>query len=332
MVPSNAAPASVQGAPAQSTTVASQAATPNASVVPTPSAPASEGAARPWLSQSGAREPSDAPAPAGTPWRAVLVLAIVLGAGAYAYMWKRRRLSSSLTSRGARLRVLDSARVGPRAHLVLADVGGRTLLLGVTDRSIRRIAFVPQEKEAPTTDAAEAPVVPAAADSAWLPNDAAPARTAELRAPLGVAAAHPPPGDERADESDAESIRPMGVPKDISAAFGDVLQKVLKKSRKPRDTTKHESAAPPEAAALALAAAETRDVVEVRSRRPRAGVKATPQLVTAGAATSPSESTRRETPSPEASRISTTTEAAPLRGYEGQVSGLSRRSGTRRTP
>jgi flagellar biogenesis protein FliO len=64
-----------------------------------------------------------------------------------AAVWARSRRGglAKLTS-SRELRVISTVRVGPKGHLVLAGIGDRALLLGVTDNSVRRIAWLPAEQ------------------------------------------------------------------------------------------------------------------------------------------------------------------------------------------
>src|SRR5262249_12583276 len=46
------------------------------------------------------------------------------------------------------LRVISAAKVGGRAQLVLAEVSGRKILLGVTDQSVNKLGWIEAEEEA----------------------------------------------------------------------------------------------------------------------------------------------------------------------------------------
>lgn len=109
---------------------------------------------KPWLAQP--HEPV-APAPAApvSPWRAggiVVVLGLMAGAG---FVLRGQRRRGVEAREGGRLLVLDQKRVGAKAHLVVASVGGRTMLLGVTEGSVRRIAWLPTV-DAPAADESRA--------------------------------------------------------------------------------------------------------------------------------------------------------------------------------
>jgi flagellar biogenesis protein FliO len=82
---------------------------------------------------------------------AVLALAGVLGGAALYFRQKKNKPARKST---AGLRVLSSTRVGHRAELVLAEVGGRKILLGVTESAVRKLGWIDsdeQENEAAVT-------------------------------------------------------------------------------------------------------------------------------------------------------------------------------------
>ncbi len=114
----------------------------------------------PWLAQPPAAAQA-APAPeARFPWRASLMIAASAALGGAA-VWVRSRKGglAKLTS-SRELRVISSVRVGPKGHLVLAGIGDRAILLGVTDQAVRRIAWLPADQVANSADLA-VPIVPA---------------------------------------------------------------------------------------------------------------------------------------------------------------------------
>lgn len=93
------------------------------------------------------KTPAEAPAeytkPTTSGWRGVfaLVFVMVLGGGAI-YMKRRRKPSISKQSE---LEVLHTAKVGPKAQVVVARVAGRRLLLGVTETNVKRLAWLDDE-------------------------------------------------------------------------------------------------------------------------------------------------------------------------------------------
>ncbi len=88
-------------------------------------------------------------------WRSIAVLLLVGVVGGGAYYIKRKKRTQIPVPEEARLRVVESVRVSPRAQVVLTSVNGRLLLLGVTDRSVRRIAWVGRGAERPRTTLAQ---------------------------------------------------------------------------------------------------------------------------------------------------------------------------------
>lgn len=102
---------------------------------------------RAWLAPAS-------PAPVATaeagpsPWRifsVLLFVVLVAGAALYAKQAKGGGAMAGLlgkSSPSGGLRIVDSARVGPRAQLVVAEFNGRRFLIGVNDTSIRRVAYL----------------------------------------------------------------------------------------------------------------------------------------------------------------------------------------------
>lgn len=120
-----------------------------------------------WLSQRGAHEERGARVEAAqgpSLGRSLLLLVVVGGLGGAAlYMRKRRGLGFGNTEASmvpSTIRVLSSTRLTPKAHAVIAHVGGRTILLGVTDSNVRRLAWL---DEAPA--AVKEPEIQATSDT-----------------------------------------------------------------------------------------------------------------------------------------------------------------------
>jgi flagellar biogenesis protein FliO len=120
--------------------------------------PAPVSSAIPWLAQPSPAATFTAPDSNARSSRALwLVLpALALGGAAlYVKLSKRRGAAATVTRK---LQVLDTTRVGPKAHVVMVSVGGRQLLIGVTDQSVQRLAWMPAERAAETKPAeVEAP-------------------------------------------------------------------------------------------------------------------------------------------------------------------------------
>jgi flagellar biogenesis protein FliO len=115
---------------------------------------------RSWLRQSNDPEPSVATASdSRSPVLTLLALLLVAGLGAGAlWLQRKKRASSPIAGADARLTLLSSTRVGPKAYAVSAEVNGRVLLLGVTDHSVTHLAWIdPPEPELPADLASPEP-------------------------------------------------------------------------------------------------------------------------------------------------------------------------------
>ena len=75
----------------------------------------------------------------------VLLLTAVLGGAALYLRHKKNRGPSK--AKLANLRVIGSTKLGGRAQLVLAEVDGRKILLGVTDSSVRKLGWIEAQAE-----------------------------------------------------------------------------------------------------------------------------------------------------------------------------------------
>jgi len=79
----------------------------------------------------------------------MLGLLLVVGSlgGAALYLKRRGRGEDKRAALPKRLSVLSSTRIGPKAHAVVISVAGRQMLLGVTDSSVKRLAFIDEIEE-----------------------------------------------------------------------------------------------------------------------------------------------------------------------------------------
>jgi flagellar biogenesis protein FliO len=96
-----------------------------------------------WLSQRGKAQAelgTHNDGPSGL--RSVLLVLLVGGLGGGALYMKKRRQAPKAVQLPANLRVVASTRLTAKAHAIVAQVGGRTILLGVTDSSVRRLAWL----------------------------------------------------------------------------------------------------------------------------------------------------------------------------------------------
>jgi flagellar biogenesis protein FliO len=192
---------------------------------------------RSWLAQRGARTSSDAASPTkSSPTLSrtllgLLLLASVIGGAVYV---RRRRLTASVASPAIKLEVLASTRISPKAHAVVASVGGRVMLLGVTDQSVRRLAWISprrlERRAEPKTDRAR--------------------ETAEPEHPLRAAI------DEQPVRTPAAPAKPAAAPKTNEKPFRELLTRALGRSNDP---------APAAADSALLIAETTRDHFERRS-------------------------------------------------------------------
>jgi len=104
------------------------------------------------LTHSAGAEPSAAPAPTtGTPlgvrpqkaldlgWK--LAAVVLVGAGA-AWAWRKRGAAVSLTETPS-LRILRRTTIGVRSELLVVDIDGQRMLLGVTPSSIQNLYISP---------------------------------------------------------------------------------------------------------------------------------------------------------------------------------------------
>lgn len=108
-------------------------------------APASS-APRPYLRpQAGTKKPVAA-AEGPSALRVALMCGLVAGLGVWALL-KKRKKQTELRSTRSDLEVLSSARVGNKAQVVVINVGGRKVLLGVTESEVNRLAWLDGELE-----------------------------------------------------------------------------------------------------------------------------------------------------------------------------------------
>lgn len=138
---------------------------------------------------------------------AVLCFVSVLGGSA---LYLRSKKNKPAKARLAQLRVVSSTKLGGRAQLVLAEVNGRQILLGVTDSSVRKLGWVEAEQQA------EEDQVMAAARPRLV------AAGAELGARSPYAAAEPTPAPAKRSFRDllATAVGNLGHrPDDDSAAL-----------------------------------------------------------------------------------------------------------------
>ena len=100
-----------------------------------------------WLAPKGAAKKPAKPVAGGPAVGigrsvGVLVLVSILGGAA---LYLRSKKNKSPKARVSQLRVVSAAKLGGKAQLVLAEVDGRKILLGVTDSSVRKLGWLDSE-------------------------------------------------------------------------------------------------------------------------------------------------------------------------------------------
>lgn len=133
---------------------AADAAAAAAAAAPSPppaAAPAPSASAQPatWLAKRPAAKPVATGSSAIPSTGRVLGLLLVVGSlgGAALYLKRRGRGDGKRPALPQRLLVVSSTRIGPKAHAVIVAVAGRQMLLGVTDSSVKRLAFIDEIEE-----------------------------------------------------------------------------------------------------------------------------------------------------------------------------------------
>lgn len=98
---------------------------------------------RTWLRQSKARsaEASEEGAERSNPW-SILAALVVAGLGGAAVYLKYKRGGANFLLPQSDVRVLSTTRLGGKAQLIVAEVYGRPLLLGVTEQNINELGWI----------------------------------------------------------------------------------------------------------------------------------------------------------------------------------------------
>jgi flagellar biogenesis protein FliO len=148
----------------------------------------------------------------------------VVGLGGTALFLRRRR---KVTARAVRsdLDVLSAVRVGAKAEVVVVSVGGRKVLLGVTDAQVSQLGWLDDELEGSTLPEA----VPAFEAAAWRPMLEA-ARPSPSPAPETAARAPAPPRRFRDALLSAlgQNVRPEPV--NAALAIAETTEDVISRS------------------------------------------------------------------------------------------------------
>jgi len=119
----------------------------------------------------------------------MLALVATLGGVAY-YARRRRRPALPGASKDQQPRVLGSTRIGPKATAVVVEIGGKRILLGVTEHAVNNLAWLDDEKNhAAEEEVSSMRTAPAARPSA-APEAAGPSGFLKLlRSAVGSGAA-----------------------------------------------------------------------------------------------------------------------------------------------
>jgi flagellar biogenesis protein FliO len=103
---------------------------------------------RSWLAQKGAGAANDSALSQDSGSHSGFTLGavvIVLGLGVAAFvLHQKRRKLLPIPASESKLDVLSSSRIGPKAYAVTAHVGGRVMLLGVTDHTVTHLCWIDQ--------------------------------------------------------------------------------------------------------------------------------------------------------------------------------------------
>lgn len=95
-----------------------------------------------WLRpENRSQTNSKTPASHGNLGRAFAAFALV-GVGGYFVWRKTRNARQNPLPAKTHIRVIGGTLVGPKARAVVAEVGGRLILLGVTEQSVRKLAWL----------------------------------------------------------------------------------------------------------------------------------------------------------------------------------------------
>jgi flagellar biogenesis protein FliO len=99
-------------------------------------------ASRSWLRTETQRQTASGAVPSRNGLGKSVAALLLLGIVGYAIWHKTRKARVSTTPTRTHIRVVGGTLVGPKARAVVAEVGGRRILLGVTEQSVRRLAWL----------------------------------------------------------------------------------------------------------------------------------------------------------------------------------------------
>ena len=125
-------------------------------------APDASDAPRAWMSQRG-QPPLGNDRAGGSPSgaRALLGLVAMAALAGGVMFWRKKRDRAVKTEQaGLMLEVLASTRLGPKAQAVVARVGKKVVLLGVTEHSVQKLAWLDGRKLTAPAAALPEPAAP----------------------------------------------------------------------------------------------------------------------------------------------------------------------------
>ena len=152
-VPGSAEPLAAMGPPtaedAAAQVVAAEVAAEVAAPVVALAPAAKPGKSPSWLAARPAPKPVAGGRSAIPSLSRMIGLLLVLGTLGVATLYFKRRggAEAKRAPLPKRLSVVSSTRIGPKAHAVVISVAGRQMLLGVTDASVKRLAFIDEIEE-----------------------------------------------------------------------------------------------------------------------------------------------------------------------------------------
>jgi flagellar biogenesis protein FliO len=119
-----------------------------------------------WLAPHTEKPHAAAAGPSVGLGRSVGVLLLTSVLGGCALYLRSKKNKAPKAKLGSQLRVISAAKVGGRAQLVLAEVAGRRILLGVTDSTVNKLGWLEAEEEEPSQVSARPRTVAAGIDLA----------------------------------------------------------------------------------------------------------------------------------------------------------------------
>ena len=99
-------------------------------------------ASRSWLRTDFQRQPGVSTMSSRSGVGKSVASLLLVGIIGYAIWYRTRRARVSGTPAKTHIRIVSGTPVGPKARAVVAEVGGRLILLGVTERSVRKLAWL----------------------------------------------------------------------------------------------------------------------------------------------------------------------------------------------